>query len=138
MPDSPTRVLPQLGVLRRSRRRPATPPSDGDRRPTAQAKPPSERTLVNPSSGVWLGLSLAACGFLAIIFSWIRVAALVDVAQQMPYVVSGGMGGIGLVIVGVGIIDMAIRRQDRVERQQQIQQMGRVLQELRKRLQDGR
>lgn len=85
-----------------------------------------------PASGaVWAGLVVAVLGFVVILLTWIKVARTVDVGLQMPYVVSGGMSGLGLIIVGVAIVDMAVRRQDRIERGHQMALMRNLLEELR-------
>lgn len=85
-----------------------------------------------PASGaVWAGLLVAVLGFVVILLTWIKVARTVDVGLQMPYVVSGGMSGLGLIIVGVAIVDMAVRRQDRIERGHQMALMRNLLEELR-------
>lgn len=104
-------------------------PSD---RPTPRPRSISRvtRSLAS-SSGVWAGLALAMLGFGTIFFAWIKVAGLVNVALQMPYVVSGGLTGVALVIVGMTVVDVSVRRQDSHERRQQLAQMSRVLDELR-------
>ena len=85
----------------------------------------------NASTGVWAGLGVAALGFLLIFFSWIKVAATLDVGRQIPYVVSGAMTGLGLIVAGIAVVDMAVRRQDRLERRQQLALMRTILEELR-------
>lgn len=87
--------------------------------------------LTNATSGTWFGLVVAAVGFALIFFSWSKVAGLVNVAQQVPYVVSGGFTGLALVIVGVTIVDVSVRRQDAHERRQQLRQISRTLADLR-------
>lgn len=87
-------------------------------------------TWLNPTTGVWLGLALVAAGFVSIFYSWGKVAGVLNVAQQMPYLVSGGITGLALVIVGVTAVDVAVRRQDSHERKQQNAQIMRTLDEL--------
>jgi hypothetical protein len=86
---------------------------------------------VNASTGVWAGLGVAALGFGLIFFSWIKVAATLDVGRQIPYVVSGAMSGLALIVIGIAVVDMAVRRQDRLERRQQLALMRTILEELR-------
>jgi hypothetical protein len=114
------------------------PIADGRQKPPTPPKPagvlsrlsaPSLR--LNASTGVWAGLGVAALGFILIFFSWIKVAALLDVGRQLPYVVSGAMTGLGLIVVGIAVVDMAVRRQDRLERRQQLMLMRTILEELR-------
>lgn len=89
------------------------------------------RLNASPTSAVWAGLVVVGLGFVTILFSWIKVAATLDVGRQMPYVVSGAMTGLGLIVVGIAVVDMAVRRQDRIERRQQLSLMRTVLEELR-------
>ncbi len=88
---------------------------------------------------MWAGLVVVVLGFATIFFSWVKVAATLDVGRQMPYVVSGAMTGLGLIVVGIAVADMAVRRQDRIERRHQLALMRTVLEEMREVLepQDG-
>lgn len=87
------------------------------------------------SIGIWLGLAVTAAGFTTIFITWVKTAALIDVALQLPYVVSGGITGLGLVIVGMAVADIAVRRQDSQLRRQQLAQISEVLTELREHVQ---
>lgn len=124
---------------------PKAPPEESDTMVMslpAQARPYSRRVrriggVLTSSTGVWSGLGLAALGFGAIFFAWLKVAGLVNVALQMPYVVSGGLTGLALVIVGMTVVDVSVRRQDSHERRQQLAQMTRVLDQLRDYLEES-
>lgn len=96
----------------------------------APARGPRLQAFLGASTGVWIGLALVASGFVAIFYSWGKVAGLVNVAQQMPYLVSGGITGLALVIVGATVVDVAVRRQDSHERTHQLAQINRTLAEL--------
>lgn len=89
------------------------------------------RGVATATTGTWIGVVLVAAGFAAIFYTWGKVAGVLNVAQQLPYLVSGGLSGLALVIVGVAVVDVAVRRQDSSERHQQIAQMTRTLAELR-------
>jgi hypothetical protein len=89
---------------------------------------------VSASALTWIGLVIAAAGFVVIAFSWGKVAALLDVSLQLPYVVSGGLTGLALVMVGMTAVNVAARRQDARERAEQIEQLQAVLRELRETL----
>lgn len=89
------------------------------------------RGAANATTGTWIGVVLVAAGFAAIFYTWGKVAGLLNVAQQLPYLVSGGLAGLALIIIGVTVIDVAVRRQDSYERRQQLSQMTRTLAELR-------
>jgi len=82
----------------------------------------------------WIGLVIAAAGFAVIAFAWGKVAGLLDVSLQLPYVVSGGLTGLALVMVGMTAVNVAARRQDATERARQIENLQAVLRELRETL----
>jgi uncharacterized membrane protein len=133
MSESDTQVLTdQLKDLRAesSSPAPAQPPAK-DAVARAKLKAPNLPFQLNASAAVWVGLVVTALGFGTIFYSWIRVAGLLDVGRQMPYVVSGAMTGLGLIVVGVAVVDMAVRRQDRIERRHQMALMRNLLEELR-------
>lgn len=83
------------------------------------------------ATGVWIGLTVVVGGFVAIFFSWSKVAGLTNVAQQVPYLVSSGLLGLALVIAGAAIVDVFVRRWDSGERKAQITQLTEVLSEVR-------
>jgi uncharacterized membrane protein YdfJ with MMPL/SSD domain len=107
--------------------------------------PPRRRGLasrlphIDPSSPAltWIGLGITALGFVAIAYSWGKVAALLDVSLQMPYVVSGGLTGLALVMVGLSVVHLAARGQDAAERARQVEELQAVLRELRETLERG-
>ena len=90
-----------------------------------------------PSALTWIGLGIAALGFALIAFSWGKVAALLDVSLQLPYVVSGGLTGLALVVVGMTAVNVAARRQDAADRAQEVESLQAVLRELRETLEGG-
>ena len=80
----------------------------------------------------YIGIAVAVAGFVLIAFAWGKVAGIADnVALQMPYLVSGGLTGLGLVMVGVTIVNVAAKRRDAQLRQQQTQLLADALTELR-------
>jgi signal transduction histidine kinase len=86
----------------------------------------------------YIGIAVAAVGFGLIFYAWSKVAGIADnVALQMPYLVSGGLAGLGLVMVGVTIINVAAKRRDARMRQQQTELLADALHELRTALDDG-
>lgn len=87
--------------------------------------------LLTPTNGVWFGLAVVAAGFSTIFYSWGKVAASFNVALQMPYLISAGITGLALVVIGIAAIDVAVVFQDRPERKQQVAQIERALKELR-------
>ncbi|HET6793493.1 MAG TPA: hypothetical protein VFH45_03570, partial [Acidimicrobiales bacterium] len=57
-----------------------------------------------------------------------------DVFLQMPYLLSAGLPGLGLVMVGLVVINVSARRQDGARRARQMAALGEVLADLRRTL----
>ena len=105
-------------------------PYDDFEPPVARRRTPT----LPPLSPVptYAGIAIAAIGFALIAFAWSKVAGIADnVALQMPYLVSGGLTGLGLVMVGVTIVNVAAKRRDSLLRQQQTELLADALHELR-------
>jgi hypothetical protein len=81
--------------------------------------------------GVWLGLFLAAAGFGLIAVTWGKTAGLVNVAEQIPYLVSGGLTGLGLILVGLLVINLSVKRREALERARQLEEVRDALVRLR-------
>lgn len=66
----------------------------------------------------WLGRALALVGLIVIFVGWFGVSGQALVAKQLPYLISGGLGGVALVGIGVALISAERRHQDaeRIER----------------------
>src|SRR5262245_12582124 len=62
----------------------------------------------------WLGLAFVAGGFAALGRAWVGPARESCVDCQLPYLGSGGIGGIALVVLGVGLLIVAQIRTERV------------------------
>jgi len=61
------------------------------------------------------GLGLAAAGFLVILLAWNGAAGLDYTQGQVPYIISGGFGGLGLVVLGAALVITESHRRDRAE-----------------------
>ena len=83
------------------------------------------------SAGVWLGLLMAAAGFGLIAFTWGKTAGLVNVAEQVPYLVSGGLVGLGLIMTGLLFISLSVRRREALDRARQLEQVREAVAQLR-------
>jgi hypothetical protein len=81
--------------------------------------------------GVWIGLLVTAGGFGLLAFTWSRVAGLVNVAQQIPYLVSGGMVGVGLILVGLLVVNLSVKRREALDRARQLEELRDALARLR-------
>lgn len=65
------------------------------------------REPLKRDSSEWLlilGLAAVGAGFLAISLSWLGAARYDAVPQQFPYLISGGGGGLALVLVGSALL----------------------------------
>lgn len=86
----------------------------------------------------YLGIAVAVIGFVLIALTWGAVADETNVALQVPYLVSGGLSGLGAILVGLTIISVAARRRDAALREQQNLLLADALRELSAALEDRR
>lgn len=84
-----------------------------------------------PHLATYAGVVLAAAGAGLLVIAWGRTAALTSVALQVPYVVSAGFTGLGLVAVGLTVINVSSKHADARGRSQQISELRDLLAELR-------
>ncbi|HUC04570.1 MAG TPA: hypothetical protein VL961_04175 [Acidimicrobiales bacterium] len=49
-------------------------------------------------------LLVVAAGFVVMGIAWHGVAAQTSVSAQIPYLVSGGLGGLALVVIGIALL----------------------------------
>ena len=78
-----------------------------------------------------IGIGVAIIGFILLAVAWGGVAGEDDVAMQVPYLISGGAVGLGLIMVGLTVVNLAAKRRDAAMRGQQIELLAAALQELR-------
>jgi len=107
---------------------------DADYGPTARRS--RIRVLLDPASTIptYVGVLVAVVGFVLIGIGWARVAGLVDVWRQMPYLLSAGLPGLGLVMTGLVIINVSARRQDGAARARQMALLTEALHDLQRSL----
>lgn len=127
-PDPPARPTPQPAVS-------SDPPGLPARKPPSAAR--SGWALVTgpgslfPTYGGVIGV---VAGFALLFYCWSRVAAQADVWRQMPYLISAGLPALGLIMVGLVVINISAKRQDGARRAQQMAALTEALTELRSRL----
>jgi hypothetical protein len=92
---------------------------------------PAQALRAVPHVGTWAGVLLAAIGAVLLVVAWVKVAALTNVALQLPYVVSAGFTGLGLVAVGLTVVNLAAKQEDARERSRQAAELRGLLAELR-------
>ena len=68
----------------------------------------------------WAGV---AVGAIVLIAGWLGVSGETEVARQLPYLISGGLGGLALIAGGVGLLVAEDLRSERAR-------IGRVESEL--------
>jgi hypothetical protein len=77
--------------------------------------------------GRLLGLLFCVAGFIAIALGWNGMAREACADCQLPYIVSGGAGGLGLILFGIALLLMA---QIRAERNRLAEQIGDAIRPL--------
>src|SRR5688500_2808826 len=59
------------------------------------------------------GIGLAALGFLLIFLGWNGAATYVREPAQLPYVISGGLAGLAVVVIAAALMIVHAQRDDR-------------------------
>lgn len=103
-------------------------PEDLRSRPALTERVPALRPLSPVPT--YLGIAVAAIGFVLVLFAWGQSAGESNVALQIPYLISGGMIGLGLIMVGVTVVNVAAKRRDALLREQQTELLASALREL--------
>lgn len=77
-----------------------------------------------------LGMGVIGLGLLVILIAWNGAAGL-DYAQgQLPYLLSGGFGGLSLVVLGASLLLAESNRRDRAVLEQQLVELTAAVQRL--------
>ena len=84
-----------------------------------------------PHLATWFGIAVAAAGLVLLVVAWGRTAGLTNVGLQIPYLVSAGFTGVALVIVGLTIVNVDVKRADAQQRTAQLAELRGLLAELR-------
>jgi len=78
----------------------------------------------------WIGVVVAAVGFVLLFVAWGRVAGETQVYRQLPYIVSAGFTGLALVMVGLTVIVVAVQRRDDAAQRRLTERMVALLNEI--------
>jgi len=70
-----------------------------------------------------LGVAVIAIGFVAIFLGWNGAASFNFLPQQFPYLISGGLAGLALVVVGAALLVVDGARSDRAALQEAIAEL---------------
>lgn len=71
-----------------------------------------------------IGLILAIAGFVAIFFGWNGAAGVDREPAQIPYLLSAGAVGIGLIVLGAALIVSESNRRDRSVLERQLEELN--------------
>ena len=71
-----------------------------------------------------LGMLFAGLGFLLMVIGWNGAAGLDYVQGQIPYVISGGLIGLGLVILGAVLLVIESNRRDRMMLERRLEDLA--------------
>lgn len=75
-----------------------------------------------------LGLLFIAAGFVLIGKAWDGAASInLRIDSQFPYLISGGIGGLGLILVGCTLLVLAGLRAQQLEAARRLEELGRLL-----------
>jgi hypothetical protein len=78
-----------------------------------------------------LGIAVALLGFVLIYLGWNGAGSFNDIRQQFPYLISGGLAGLGLVVVGAALLVIEAARAERAELQATLLELREALVEVR-------
>jgi uncharacterized membrane protein len=74
-----------------------------------------------------LGLLFCVAGFAVIWAGWNGAASYNDIRKQFPYLISGGIAGLALVVIGVGLMVIQSQRADRVQLEANLTELRSIL-----------
>jgi hypothetical protein len=78
-------------------------------------------------TGGQLGVLFCLAGLVLIWVGWNGAASYNDIRQQFPYLISGGIAGLALVIIGVGVFVLQSARADRVQLEANLIELRNIL-----------
>ena len=77
--------------------------------------------------GGQLGLLFCLAGLVLVWAGWNGAASYDEIATQFPYLISGGIAGLSLVVIGVGLFIVQSQRADRVQLEANLIELRRIL-----------
>jgi hypothetical protein len=80
--------------------------------------------------GHQLGVMICLAGFVLVWVGWNGAASYDDSIRQFPFLISGGIAGLGLIQVGVGLWIVQSQRAERVRLEENLAGLNRVLETL--------
>lgn len=80
--------------------------------------------MARPSpTATYVGIALATLGFLLIALAWNGAASFDYAPAQFPYLISGGLTGIGLIVVGVTVMVVQTMRREAADRSAELDEL---------------
>ena len=77
-----------------------------------------------------LGLMFCVAGLAVIWAGWNGAASYNDIRKQFPYLVSGGIGGLALVVIGAALLVIQSQRADRAQLEANLTELRKVLERM--------
>ena len=77
-----------------------------------------------------LGLVFCVAGLALIWAGWNGAATYNDIRKQFPYLISGGIAGLALVVIGVGLMVIQSQRADRVQLEANLVELRAILERM--------
>jgi hypothetical protein len=77
-----------------------------------------------------LGLVFCVAGLGLIWGGWNGAATYNDIRKQFPYLISGGIAGLALVVIGVGLMVIQSQRADRVQLEANLVELRAILERM--------
>ena len=104
----------------------------------ARIKSRTSALAATPGLATWIGLAVVTIGVLLIVLAWIQTADQLEVGRQVPYLISAGFAGLGFIVVGVTVVNIAAKTQESARRRVQSDERAAVLGGIRKGLEGDR
>jgi hypothetical protein len=76
------------------------------------------------------GVLFCLAGLVLVWAGWNGSASYNDIRQQFPYLISGGIAGLSLVVIGVGLFVVQSQRADRVQLEANLAQLRLILERM--------
>jgi hypothetical protein len=83
---------------------------------------------------VFTGLAVTVTGFLFMTLAWNGAASQDVIQSQFPYLLSGGVAGLGLVMAGLAVVVIQLIRVEGDQRARQLEQLRHAIDDLAARL----
>ena len=77
-----------------------------------------------------LGLFFCVAGLAVMWAGWNGAASYNDIRKQFPYLISGGLVGLALVVIGVGLMIIQSQRADRVQLEANLRELRAILERM--------